>query len=137
MSRGLNKVMIVGCLGRDPEMRYTPSGKAVASFSVAVNHSWVTAEGQEQEAVDWFSVVAWAGLAERCKEHLVRGSRVFVEGHLQTRRWEGEDGEQRYRTELVAKDIIFLDPQERESIEGSDQHQAGGPGVSSEREFDK
>lgn len=109
MPKGLNKVMIIGQLGRGPEMRYTPSGKAVASFSVAVGQSWVSSNGQEQETVEWFHVVAWGDLAEWCKKRLGQGSRVYVEGHLQTRTWQGEDLQPRHRTELVAKEVIPLD----------------------------
>jgi len=109
MPRGLNKVMIIGQLGRDPEMRYTPSGKAVTSFSVAVNQAWVSSDGEQQETVEWFHVVAWGDLAEQCKRRLGQGSRVYVEGHLQTRAWQGEDLQPRHRTELVAEEVIFLD----------------------------
>ncbi|MGQ9457538.1 MAG: single-stranded DNA-binding protein [Anaerolineae bacterium] len=109
MPRGLNKVMIIGQLGRDPEMRYTPSGKAVTSFSVAVSQSRVSSEGEPQDTVEWFHVVAWGDLAERCKRNLGQGSTVYVEGHLQTRAWPGEDLQPRHRTELVAEEVIFLD----------------------------
>ncbi len=112
MPRGLNKVLIIGHLGRDPEMRYTPSGKAVTAFSVAVGRSWVTAEGHHRDAVEWFNVVAWGSLAEICKKQLSKGSRVYVEGHLQTRSWEGEDAQRHSRTELVASEVIILDQRE-------------------------
>lgn len=110
MSKGLNRVMIIGQLGRDPEMRYTPSGKAVTAFSVAVQQSWVSSDGEPQDTVEWFHVVAWGALAETCKKRLSRGSTVYVEGHLQTRSWEGEEREPRYRTELVANQVIVLGP---------------------------
>ena len=112
MSRDLNRVMIIGTLGRDPEMRYTPSGKAVLTFSVAVSHSWTTAEGQHRDTVQWFNVVAWGNLAETCKKLLGNGSRVYVEGHLQTRTWEGEDNQRHFRTELVASRMIALNARE-------------------------
>jgi len=112
MSRDLNRVMIIGTLGRDPEMRYTPSGKAVLTFSVAVSHSWVTAEGQHRDTVEWFNVVAWGNLAETCKKQLGNGSRVYVEGHLQTRTWEGEGNQRHFHTELVASKMIALDVRE-------------------------
>lgn len=112
MPRGLNKVLIIGHLGRDPEMRYTPSGKAVTSFSVAVSRSWVTVEGHHRDAVEWFNVVAWGSLAEICKKQLSKGSRVYVEGYLQTRSWEGENNQRCFRTELVANEMIILDPRE-------------------------
>ncbi len=106
--RGLNKVMIIGRLGRDPEMRYTPSGRPVTSFSVATTRTWMSAEGERREETEWFNVVAWAQLAEICKQHLVKGSQVYVEGRLQTRSWEDPDGKKHYRTELVANEMILL-----------------------------
>ncbi len=108
MGRGLNKVMIIGHLGRDPEMRYTPSGRPVTSFSVATSRSWVSAEGERREEVEWFNVVAWGALAEICKTHLVKGQQVYIEGRLQTRGWEDENGKKHYRTELVANEMILL-----------------------------
>ncbi|MCD6290769.1 MAG: single-stranded DNA-binding protein [Anaerolineae bacterium] len=109
MARGLNKVIIIGNLGRDPEMRYTPSGKPVTSFSVATSRSWVTADGERKDATEWFNVVAWGNLAEICNQYLRKGSRVYVEGHLQTRSWDDEQGQRHYRTELVANEMIMLD----------------------------
>lgn len=106
--RGLNKVMVIGYLGRDPEMRYTPSGRPVTSFSVATNRSWVAADGERREETEWFNVVAWGSLAEICKQHLSKGQQVYVEGRLQTRGWEGADGKKHYRTELVANEMIIL-----------------------------
>jgi len=108
MSRGLNKVMIIGKLGRDPEMRYTPNGKPVTSFSVATNRSWVNAEGERCEDTEWFNVVAWGNLAEICKQYLTKGQQVYIEGRLQTRGWEDQDGKKHYRTELVASEMIIL-----------------------------
>lgn len=113
MSRGLNKVMIIGNLGRDPEMRYTPSGKPVTSFSVATSRTWVTAEGERREATEWFNVVAWRDLAEICSQYLSKGSKVYIEGRLQTRSWEGPDGQKHYRTEIVADEMIVLDSRYR------------------------
>lgn len=108
MSRGLNKVMIIGKLGRNPEMRYTPSGRPVTSFSVATNRSWVNAERERREETEWFNVVAWGNLAEICKQHLTKGQQVYVEGRLQTRGWEDQSGKKHYRTELVANEMIML-----------------------------
>ena len=108
MSRGLNKVMIIGRLGRDPEMRYTPSGRPVTSFSVATNRSWVNSEGERRDDTEWFNVIAWGNLAEICKQHLTKGQQVYVEGRLQTRGWEDESGKKHYRTELVANEMIIL-----------------------------
>ena len=109
MSRGLNKVMIIGGLGSDPEMRYTPSGKPVTSFSVAVSRGWRTSEGERKEATEWFNVVSWGNLAEICNQHLHKGSQVYIEGRLQTRNWEDATGTRHYRTELVANEMIILD----------------------------
>ena len=106
--RGLNKVMIIGRLGRDPEMRFTPGGRPVTSFSVATTRSWLSADGERREETEWFNVVAWAQLAEICKQYLVKGSQVYVEGRLQTRSWEDPDGKKHYRTELVANEMILL-----------------------------
>ncbi len=109
MTRSLNKVMIIGNLGRDPEMRYTPSGKPVTTFSVATSRTWVTSDGERREATEWFNVVAWNNLAEICNQFLRKGSRVYVEGHLQTRNWEDDNGCRHYRTELVANEMLILD----------------------------
>ncbi|WP_423224099.1 single-stranded DNA-binding protein [Candidatus Amarolinea aalborgensis] len=109
MPRGLNKVMIIGQIGHDPDMRYTPSGKPVTSFSVTVTRTWVTAEGERREATEWFNVVAWGNLAEICNQYLRKGRRVYVEGHLQTRSWEDQSGQKHFRTELVANEMIMLD----------------------------
>lgn len=109
MTRGLNKVLIIGSLGADPEMRYTPGGKPVTSYSVAVNRGWRTSEGERKEATEWFNVVAWGNLAEICNQYLHKGSQVYVEGRLQTRSWEDTSGTRHYRTELVANEMIILD----------------------------
>ncbi len=116
MARGLNKVMIIGYLGRDPEMRYTPSGRPVTSFSVATSRSWVAANGERREETEWFNVVAWGSLAEICKQHLYKGQQVYVEGRLQTRGWEGADGKKHYRTELVANEMIILGNRKRVEV---------------------
>ena len=109
MTRGLNKVLIIGSLGADPEMRYTPGGKPVTSYSVAVNRGWRTSEGERKEATEWFNVVAWGNLAEMCNQYLHKGSQVYVEGRLQTRSWEDNSGTRHFRTELVANEMIILD----------------------------
>jgi single-strand DNA-binding protein len=108
MSRGLNKVMIIGHLGRDPEMRYTPSGRPVTTFSVATTRSWTSADGDRHEETEWFNVVAWGSLAEICNQYLHKGQQVYVEGRLQTRRWEDNEGNKHFTTELVAKEMIML-----------------------------
>jgi len=108
MGRGLNKVIIIGVVGRDPEMRFTPSGRPVTSFSVATSRTWVSAEGERREETEWFNVVAWGNLAEICKAHLTKNQQVYVEGRLQTRGWEDESGKKHFRTELVANEMILL-----------------------------
>jgi len=108
MSRGLNKVMIIGHLGREPEMRYTPSGRPVTSFSVATTRTWNSPDGERREETEWFNVVAWGNLAEICKQYLVKGQQVYVEGRLQTRRWEDQEGKKHFTTEVVANEMIML-----------------------------
>jgi single-strand DNA-binding protein len=108
MGRGLNKVMLIGNLGRDPEMRYTPSGKPVTSFSMASSRSWVSSDGERREETEWFNVVAWGNLAEICNQHLARGQQVYIEGRLQTRSWEDNNGQRHFRTEVVANEMIIL-----------------------------
>ncbi len=108
MGRGLNKVMIIGNLGRDPEMRYTPSGKPVTSFSMASSRSWVSSDGERREETEWFNVVAWGNLAEICNQHLSKGQQVYIEGRLQTRSWEDDNGQRHFRTEVVANEMIIL-----------------------------
>ena len=109
MVRGLNKVMIIGNLGRDPELRYTANGTPVATFTVAVDRQWTTSSGERREATEWFNVVAWRELGEICNQMLSKGKLVYVEGSLQTRSWEGGDGQRHYRVELVADQMKLLD----------------------------
>ncbi len=120
MGRGLNKVMIIGYVGREPEMRYTPSGRPVTSFSVATSRSWTSAEGERREETEWFNVVAWGSLAEICKAHLSKGQQVYVEGRLQTRGWEDDSGKRHFRTELVANEMILLGDRRQGSYGESD-----------------
>ena len=109
MNKGLNKTMIIGRLGRDPEMRYVPSGRAVTSFSVATTRGWTNSNGEYREETEWFNVVAWGHLAEVCKHNLGRNQQVYVEGRLQTRGWQDQEGRDHFRTELVAQEVILLD----------------------------
>ncbi len=108
MARGLNKVMIIGYVGREPEMRYTPGGKPVTSFSVATTCSWTAPDGRRRQETDWFNVVSWDNLAEICKQHLTQDQRVYIEGRLQTRGWKDGGGKYHYRTEVVANEMIIL-----------------------------
>ncbi len=117
MAKDLNKVMIIGRLGKDPEMRYTPGGSPVTTFSVATGRQWKDGNGDMREETEWFNVVTWNKLAEICNEHLRKASRVYVEGRLQTRQWQDQDGQTRYRTEVIASDMIMLDSRiPRESV---------------------
>lgn len=107
-SKGLNKVMVIGWLEDDPEVRQTPAGRAVASFSVVTSRNWTSAEGEKHEEQEWFNVVAWGTLAELCRERLTKGRQVYIEGRLQTRGWEDSLGRKHFRTEVVAQDLIVL-----------------------------
>lgn len=105
----LNKAMIIGNLTRDPELRTTPNGQTVASFSVATNLVWTDQSGQKQERAEFHNVVAWRKLGEICGQYLKKGSKVYIEGRMQTRDWMGQDNVKRYRTEIVADNMIMLD----------------------------
>lgn len=105
----LNKAMIIGNLTRDPEVRNTPSGQMVASFSIATNQVWNDQSGQKQERVEYHNIVVWRKLAEICSQYLRKGSKVYIEGRLQTREWTGQDSVKRYRTEIIAENMIMLD----------------------------
>lgn len=109
MAKSLNRVQIIGNLTRDPELRYTPNGTAVCSFGVATNRNWTTDAGEKKDEAEFHNIVAWNKLAELCSQFLVKGSKVFVEGRLATRTWQGQDGQQRNKTEIVISDMILLD----------------------------
>jgi single-strand DNA-binding protein len=121
MSRGLNKVMVIGHLGRDPEMRYTPSGRPVTTFTVATSRSWNTADGERHSETEWFNVVTWGNLAEICKQYLVKGQQVYVEGRLQTRHWEDKEGGKHSTVEIVANEMMMLGERKESS-----NHQVSG-----------
>jgi single-strand DNA-binding protein len=108
MPDGLNKVMLIGNLGTDPEMRYTANGSAVTTFRLAVSRSF-GGDGERREETEWFTVVTWNKLAELLGQHLQKGRKVYVEGRLASRSWDGPDGQKRYRTEVVASQVLFLD----------------------------
>ena len=129
MSRGLNKVMIIGNLGRDPEMRYTPSGRPVTTFSVATSRAWNTSEGEKHVETEWFNVVAWSSLAEICKQYLTKGQQVYIEGRLQTRHWDDQEGNKHTSVEIVANEMIILS--ERREVSES----TGEPEATDEEEF--
>ena len=121
---GINKVILIGRLGSDPEVRYTPSGVAVANFSVATSEEWKDKDsGEKKERTEWHRIVAWRRLGEICGEYLSKGKQVYVEGRLQTRSWEDRDGNKKYTTEIIANDIQFLG-----SRDMSDSGQPSGGG---------
>ena len=107
--RGINKVILIGNLGKDPELRYTSNGRAVSNFSMATNETWRNKDGDRQEMTEWHRIVAWGRLAEICNQYLRKGSKVYIEGHLQTRSREGQDGQRLYTTEIVVHDMQMLD----------------------------
>jgi single-strand DNA-binding protein len=109
MTRGLNKVLIIGRVGRDPEMRYTPSGRPVTTFSVGTSRTWNTSDGERRTETEWFNVVAWSNLAEICKQYLAKDRLVYIEGRLQTRHWDDQEGNKHSATEIVASEMIMLD----------------------------
>jgi single-strand DNA-binding protein len=105
----LNRAMIIGNVTRDPELRTTSSGQTVASFGVATNHAWKDASGNKQEKAEFHNIVAWGKLAEICGQYLTKGRKIYIEGRIQTREWEGQDGQRRQRTEIVAENMIMLE----------------------------
>ncbi len=129
MSRGLNKVMIIGHLGKDPEMRYTPSGRPVTTFTVAVSRSWNSADGERHAETEWFNVVAWGNLAEICKQYLAKGQQVYVEGRLQTRRWDDKEGQKHTSVEIVANEMMMLGDR-RDANHASDEQPLAAEGES-------
>jgi single-strand DNA-binding protein len=121
----LNRVMIIGNLGSEPEMRFTPNGNPVTSFRVATNRTFNTPEGERKEETEWFTVVTWSRLADNCNQFLTKGQRIYAEGRLHTRTWESQDGQKHSRSEIIANRVIFLDrkgaaPLPDERIEESD-----------------
>ena len=105
----LNKIMVIGNLGTDPEMRFTPSGNPVTSFRLAATRTYTTPEGERRQETEWFTIVTWSKLAETCNQFLAKGRRAYVEGRLRTHVWEGQDGQRRFRNEIVANRVIFFD----------------------------
>jgi single-strand DNA-binding protein len=106
---GLNKIMIIGNVGTDPEMRYTPNGNPVTSFRIASSRSYNGSDGERRQETEWFTVVAWNQLAETVNQYLSKGRRAYVEGRLQAKEWEGNDGQKRFNNEIVANIVLFLD----------------------------
>lgn len=128
----VNKVIILGRLGQDPELKYTPSGAAVCNFSLATSDNWVDKSGQKQEKTEWHRIVVWGKLGELCNQYLAKGRQAFVEGTLQTRSWEGKDGQKRYTTEINAKNVQFIGGQASAGT-GKTQQAPGAPGMNQER----
>jgi single-strand DNA-binding protein len=108
MANGLNKAILIGNLGRDPEVRYTPSGVAVANFSIATSETWTNKEGEKETRTEWHRIVAFGKLGEICGEYLSKGKQVYIEGRIQTRDWEDQNGIKRYTTEIVASQMLML-----------------------------
>jgi single-strand DNA-binding protein len=108
---GLNKMTVIGNLGTDPEMRYTPNGNPVTSFRIATTRTYTGANGGKQQSTEWFTVVAWNQLAELCNQYLSKGRRAYVDGRLQSHSWDAPDGQTRFRNEIIADRVLFLDRQ--------------------------
>ncbi|HVV81617.1 MAG TPA: single-stranded DNA-binding protein [Kofleriaceae bacterium] len=123
MAGGVNKVILIGHLGGDPELKYTPSGAAVCEFRLATSESWKDKNGQRQERTEWHRIVVWGKIAEICGKYLAKGRQVYLEGRIQTRSWDDKEGQKRYMTEIVATDVQFLGSG-RDGAGGG----AGGPG---------
>lgn len=122
----INKVILIGNLGGAPEVRYTQTGTAVATFTLATSESWVK-DGKKEEKTEWHKIVAWARLGEICGEYLTKGSRVYIEGKIQTRQWEDKDGNKRYTTEIIARDMKMLTPKAGGSDQGNTYHHEEPP----------
>lgn len=127
MAGGVNKVIIVGNLGKDPEVRFTPGGAAVANFTMATSESWTDKNGQKQERTEWHRIVAWGKTAELCGEYLKKGRQAFIEGKLQTRKWTDKEGKEHYTTEIVADRVVFLGSRSEGSGARSNDQEYGPP----------
>ena len=124
---GLNKVILIGNLGRDPELRYTASGQAVANFTLATTESIPKRDGEREDRTEWHRIVAWGKLAEICGEYLSKGKQIYVEGRIQTREWEDKNGNKRWTTEIVARNMQMLGRRSETGIGGDLSAPAGGP----------
>lgn len=133
MARSLNKVTLIGNLTRDPELRYTPQGTAVVTFSIATNRQWKTDSGDTKEDAEFHRIVAWDKLAEICSQLLKKGSKAYVEGRLQTRQWQTKEGQDRSTTEIVISEMMILDSRGGGESSGYD----GGQGLDIPEDFDK
>lgn len=135
MAKSLNKVQLIGNLTRDPELKYTPQGTAVCTFGIATNRQWTTESGEKKDEADFHRIVSWSKLAEICAQLLKKGRKVYLEGRLQTRNWEGQDGEKRSTTEVVISDMILLDSKGFDS--GSDLSEFDVPESKTEEKVDE
>jgi single-strand DNA-binding protein len=136
---GINKVILVGRLGSDPEIRYTQQGVGVTNFNIATSETWVDKAGEKQEKTEWHRIVVWGKMAEVCSQYLAKGRQVYVEGRLQTRQWEDKDGGKRFTTEVIAQNVQFLDRGDRQAStsasQPSDQHLPEIPAVSQDADM--
>ncbi len=127
MAMSLNQAQIIGNLTKEPDVRQTPNGSTVATFTVATNYTWKDSNGQKQEKAEFHNVVAWGKLAEICQNYLNKGQKVYIQGRLQTRDWEAEDGSRRYKTEIIADNMIMLSSSSQSSSQGSYNNQQQEP----------
>jgi single-strand DNA-binding protein len=123
----VNKVILVGRLGRDPELRYTPKGQAVANFTVATNEVWRNQDGERQERTEWHRIVVWGKTAEFCQNYVTKGRQIYIEGRLQTREWEDREGHKRWTTEIVAQNIQLLGSRREGDAPGAPREDATDP----------
>jgi len=131
---GLNKVIIIGNIGTDPEMRYTPNGNPMTTFRMATSRNYTTAAGERKQETEWFTIITWNQLAEQCNQFLTKGQRAYVEGRLRSRTFEGSDGQPRFRIEIIANRVLFLDrPAPAAAPESPEQEQPPeGPSAEAE-----
>ena len=132
---GLNKIMVIGNLGSDPEMRYTPNGAPVTSFSVATNRTYTTSQGERRDETEWFRIVAWNQLAKTCNRFLKKGSSIYAEGRLRTDSWTSKEGEPRFTNEIIANQVVFLDKRS-DNVSGSGSESNGTPPTDNETQSD-
>ena len=129
----MNKMLVIGNVGTDPEMRYTPNGNPVTSFRLATNYRYTTSDGEQREETEWFTITAWSKLAEQCNQYVTKGMKIYAEGRLKSDSWTGNDGQTRFRNEIVANQVRFLDraapggPEEGEADTGAPQTDTGAP----------
>ena len=122
----LNKIMVIGNVGTDPDMRYTPNGSAVTSFRLATNRRYTTAAGEQREETEWFTITAWTQLAELCNQYVTKGMRIYAEGRLKSDSWTGNDGQTRFRNEIVANNVVFLGGRAQDGAGGETGPPPGG-----------